>query len=483
MLKYIDDFLNQITMYRLVLFVLIFFLLSALGFSSFGWLPINPVELIFSAVFLIAVCWGANTVFAKIFKATTNLESVYITALILTLIINPIENINDIYFFTLVAVLAMGSKYILAINRKHIFNPAAFAVVVIAFVSDQSASWWIGSFWMIPVVLLGGLLVVRKVRRFSLVLSFLLTSLVVILGRNSFNSSASLILFFSFIMLTEPQTTPPTKILQILNGFIVGLLFTPQIHLGSIYPTPELAILIGNIFSFFVSPKERLLLKLKEKIKIAPGIYDFVFGLEKPPSYLAGQYMEWTLPQKNPDSRGSRRYFTLASSPTEDNLRIGIKLYPNPSSFKKSLMDLPKDSEIIASQLSGEFTLPKDLSRKLCFIAGGIGVTPFRSMVKYLLDKNEKRDIVLLFSNKTAEDIVYQDIFDQAALKLGIKTIYVNTDTTGYIDEEMIRQQVLDFRERIFYISGRRSMIEAFEKTLESLGVKEIKVDFFPGYV
>ncbi len=137
---------------------------------------------------------------------------------------------------------------------------------------------------------------------------------------------------------------------------------------------------------------------------------------------------------------------------------------------------------LVASQLAGEFTLPKDLNKKLCFIAGGIGITPFRSMIKFLLDTNQKRDITLLFSNKTELDIVYKDIFDQAFLKLGIKTVYVNTDKMGFIDEMMIREQVFDFKDRTFYISGPHSMIDAFEKTLKNLGVKNIKVDFFPGY-
>ena len=194
--------------------------------------------------------------------------------------------------------------------------------------------------------------------------------------------------------------------------------------------------------------------------------------------------MEWTLPQKNPDSRGSRRYFTLAASPTEGNLRIGVKFYPNGSSFKNKLLSLNTSDLIVASQLSGEFILPKDPQEKLCFIAGGIGITPFRSIIKYLLDTNQKREITLFYSNKTAEDIVYKDIFDRAFQKLGIKTIYVNTDKMGYIDETMIRERVSDFKDRTFYLSGPHSMVDAFEKTLKNMGISssQIKIDFFPGY-
>ena len=120
---------------------------------------------------------------------------------------------------------------------------------------------------------------------------------------------------------------------------MVGILASPQVHFGSIYLTPEQAILIGNVFSFLVSPKGRLVLKLKEKIKIAPDIYDFIFTPSQKLSFAPGQYMEWTLGHDNPDSRGNRRYFTLASAPTESTLRLGVKFYPQSSSYKQSMLD------------------------------------------------------------------------------------------------------------------------------------------------
>lgn len=495
MMKFIDDFLNQITMYRLVLYVLVGLILLASVFSFFEVLPFSPFAILFSALFLILVCWVTNRIFAKAFKVPTNLESVYITALILTLIITPAADFDDLVFLALVGVFAMSSKYILAINKKHIFNPAALSVALTALVINRSASWWVGSAWMMPVVLLGGLLILRKIRRFNMIAVFFLTSLVFILGFSILRENNILlvtqkilfdtpILFFALVMLTEPLTTPPTKKLQVLYGALVGFLFTLDIQIGPIYLTPEVALLLGNIFSYIVSPKEKLILNLKEKSQIAPGTYDFVFGLKKKLAYIPGQYMEWTLSHQNPDSRGNRRYFTLASSPSEGTLRIGIKFYPNSSSFKKILVALKDGDRIIAGQRSGEFTLPKDPSKKLCFIAGGIGITPYRSIIKYLLDTGQKRDIILLYSNKAASDIVYKDIFDQANKQLAVKIIYVLTDKDGYINEQMIRNKVPDYQDRIFYISGPHSMVDTFEKILKEMGIKkaQIKIDFFPGY-
>lgn len=452
-MKLIDDFLNGITMYRLVLYALIFLVLVATVFSS--------INLLFSAAFLIATCWVTNKIFANIFKAPTNLESIYITALILALIVTPFQNYRDLIPLGLVAVLSQASKYLLAINKKHIFNPAAFAVAILAITGLGGASWWVGNTYMLPLVLFGGLLIVRKVRRFSLVLSF---SLVSIILQQPFLTGP--LLFFAFIMLTEPQTTPPTKFKQIIYGSLVGA--------ATYFVTPEVALLLGNIFSYIVSPKEKLLLKLKEKIQIAQDTYDFVFGLDKKLVFLPGQYMEFTLGHKNPDSRGNRRYFTLSSSPTEQDLKIGIKFYPNASSFKKSLVSSNPGDTIVASQLTGEFNLPKDPSKKLAFIAGGIGATPFRSMIKYLLDKKEKRDITLLYSCNSESDFVYRDILNH------INTIYV----VGHLEPKVITREVPDYKDRIFYISGPHSMVDAFEKTLKEMGLSsnQIKIDFFPGY-
>ena len=118
---------------------------------------------------------------------------------------------------------------------------------------------------------------------------------------------------------------------------MVGVLFIPQMHLGPIYSTPELALVIGNIYSYMVSPKQKVVLKLKRKSKIASNIADFVFKPSQRLVFEPGQYMEFTLAHPKPDSRGNRRYFTLASSPTEESLHLGVRFYADSSSFKKSL--------------------------------------------------------------------------------------------------------------------------------------------------
>ena len=195
-----------------------------------------------------------------------------------------------------------------------------------------------------------------------------------------------------------------------------------------------------------------LVLKLKDKVQLAPDIYDFIFTPARRFAFSPGQYMEWTLGHADPDSRGNRRYFTLASSPTEDQLRLGVKFYPNGSSFKQALLDLDHQHEIVATQLAGDFVLPNDPNQKCVFIAGGVGITPFRSMIKYLIDTRQRRSIVLFYANRSIKDIIYKDVFDKAEKQLGLKTVYTVTDSSdlpaawrgkvGRITPDLIKAEV-----------------------------------------
>jgi ferredoxin-NADP reductase len=303
---------------------------------------------------------------------------------------------------------------------------------------------------------------------------------------------ASPLFFLAFVMLTEPLTTPPTKKLQIWYGAIVGVLFAPQIHLGSVYTTPELALVIGNVFSYAVSPKQKLTLTLREKIQLTPDTYEYVFSSDKRMQFRPGQYLEWTLSHSNPDSRGNRRYFTIASSPGADAIRLGVKFYNPGSSFKNKLLAMQPGETIMAGQLSGDFTLPSE--GNIVCIAGGIGVTPFMSMIRDAMLKKKPVDITMLYANRTREDIAYRDVLEMAREQLGVSTIYTLSAATaeplgtyersGRISAELIRNEIPDFTARRYYISGPNSMVVAFEKLLSEIGVpsSQIVVDYFPGF-
>src|SRR5258708_36805785 len=162
MMTKIDYVIDRITMYRLVLYVLLGLVGIAAILAYVSLYAFSPLELLVSTLFLVIMCWAMNTIFAHIFQVPTNIESATITALILALIIDPAKSPGDFQFLGWAAILAMSSKYILALYNKHLFNPAAIAVVITSFVLGKSASWWLRTASMVPFTLLAGFLLVRK---------------------------------------------------------------------------------------------------------------------------------------------------------------------------------------------------------------------------------------------------------------------------------------------------------------------------------
>lgn len=252
-------------MYRLTLYYLIFLDFVAMILALFHKLPFSIGQIFLSSAVLILSCLFFNFIFVKIFNARSKIESVLITALILALIISPSA---PILFLILAALLAIASKYLLAPNGRHIFNPAAIAVVLGALILGQSASWWVGTIWLVPFVLIGGIYLTIKIRRFHeaaffilLVLAFLFFAYFSRGGATSawhilrLALTTSSLLFFSFAMLTEPMTAPTNKNLRLIFTAFVAILFiTPQLHPFGVNLTPELSLCFGNIFAYIYRP-------------------------------------------------------------------------------------------------------------------------------------------------------------------------------------------------------------------------------------
>jgi Na+-transporting NADH:ubiquinone oxidoreductase subunit NqrB len=502
MIKTIDRFLDHLTMYRLVLYYLMALLGTAFTLGFVKLVPHDPATLAFTTGLVLAACWITNKIFARIFDVPANSESVYITALILTLILDPVAttDLRGIGAVAFASVWAISSKFIFAIGRKHLFNPAALGVALAALLLDQPATWWVGgNVWLLPVTLAGGVLVIRKLRRLDLAATFVAVALTTILATTEPSQYAtaltetlgsSPLLFFAFVMLTEPLTAPTMRWPRIAFAAIIGFLFAPNIHIGSFYFTPELALLAGNLFAYAVSPKGRFVLTLERIEQSAVDSYDFIFRSQRKLAFQAGQYLEWTMGLDRPDSRGNRRYFTVASAPTEQSVRLGVKFYPQSSAFKKALGTMKLGSTIHASQLAGDFTLPSNPQTKIAFLAGGIGITPFRSMLQYLIDRKEARPIIVLYGTETQDDIAYSAVLGAAKRELGIKTVHAvakgagRGQYPGYIDARLVRLAMPDYLERTFYISGPQAMVKALRQKLLAMGVRrsKIKVDYFPGF-
>ena len=501
----IDDFLNSITMYRLTMYVLIAYVGIATVLSFLGILTYNPLDILIETGVAVISCYIGNVILAKFFHAVTNIESVFITALILVLIV-PVKFPHDVTFFMLASAFAMAAKYLPTIEKKHIFNPAAAAVAGVALLSPEHvATWWVGTPGMMPFVLLGGFLIIRKIRREQMVITFLVVYLLLVgvfsivhngtiaavltTWQQSILSSS--LLFLATIMLTEPLTSPATDTARSYYAMLVAALYaTPQIRLFGFELTPELALCVGNVFSYIVNPKYRLVLSLKEKLLVSKDTMLFNFGKVPQFAFIPGQYMEWTLPHRHADSRGNRRYFSLASAPTED-IQITVRFYDKPSSYKKALLSMQAGDTIVAGSLEGSFVLPDDLRTPIVLIAGGVGIAPFKSMIESIVAAQKHVDIVLLYANRLVEEVAFYQLF-QGARQFGVRTVYTLTDKehiptnwqgeVGYFTSEKIQTLIPDFKNRTFYISGPQPMVQNMEQTLRTIGANQVKTDYFPGY-
>lgn len=483
----LDWFNDHFTSYRLVLY----FLLLLLGWTLVGGatnkIAYKPLDILASAGLLVAVCWVTNKAISKFLDIPANNESDLISALILALILTPATSVHDFMVLAAAGLTAMAGKYILVWRRAHVFNPAALGAFVAGYGFSYYASWWVGTKFTVPLVIAGGILILRKMKRFSLALVFLAVYVLALIWSSPtgtttdtirhlilISTTSTAVFFFTSIMLDEPLTSPARLNPTLLYALLVGACYSFN-RLGL---SPEESLLIGNAATFVFAGNRRYKLNFVRKVQEANGIHSYIFSAPKKFKYHAGQYMEWTLAQNKSDSRGNRRYLTISSAPTENELMFTVKVPEKPSAFKQRLESLKPGEPILASYLSGSFTLPDDASQKLAFLAGGVGITPFRSMIKEVMDKGPGRDMALFYAANTQEELAFRDLFTRAQ-SVGLRNIYTNQ-----ITPQLITSRLPDWHERHYFVSGPYGFVQAMEKLLLGAGLPASKIttDYFPGY-
>jgi ferredoxin-NADP reductase len=223
-------------------------------------------------------------------------------------------------------------------------------------------------------------------------------------------------------------------------------------------------------------------LKLAERRSEVPGVESFIFEPATPLSWQAGQYIHYVLHHEPTDDRGSDRWFTVSSAPYEGRVMITTRLaLEEGSSFKKKLASLVPGKSIEMSVVEGDFTVD-DPAKEYVFIAGGIGITPFRSILAQAAHEGIKLKATLIYANRN-ENIVFKGELDAlAAENPDLRISYVIDPQR--IDEDAIRESVPDLSKPVFYISGPEPMVKVLAETVKSMGVSEenVKLDDFPGY-
>lgn len=237
-------------------------------------------------------------------------------------------------------------------------------------------------------------------------------------------------------------------------------------------------------------------LKLVEKREEAQGTKSFFFETEKEIKYLPGQFFYFTLPKLTyKDARGATRHFTLSSSPTEGKIIRMTTRMRKESGYKKTLDELEIGVTIEGEGPSGEFILDENEPGPHVFLTGGIGITPFRSIIKYHLDKDLLTKIHFIYSNKTPELISFREELEEWAkgndnFKLDLVITQPEDSKKpwkglrGRIDETMIRKLVGDVSKPTFWICGPPAMVDGMEKQMGKLKVSigKVRSEKFTGY-
>lgn len=207
-------------------------------------------------------------------------------------------------------------------------------------------------------------------------------------------------------------------------------------------------------------------------------------ALERPEgfNFQAGQYLQLRVPSlDHRDHRGSSRVFSIASSPLNEET-IAIAFRDTGSGFKRTLRGLDAGEEVLIEGPHGFCILPRDRERRVVLVAGGIGITPFLSMVRFAVEPDtDTPQITLLYANRTRKVAAYLDELED--LVRGRPRVSLHT-RFGLADEEFLRRHVRDPQERLWYVAGPPGMIEVVRGALHSFRVPlwNVLSEEFQGY-
>lgn len=208
-------------------------------------------------------------------------------------------------------------------------------------------------------------------------------------------------------------------------------------------------------------------------------ITTFFFRPECPLRHIAGQFIELTLPHADMDSRGYKRWFTISSAPGHELFTITARLASHSSSFKRTLWGLQTGDEVDISEPMGDFVLPKDAARRLVFVAGGIGITPFHSIIQWLEDTKQSREIQFVYSVRQADDKIFWELFNKEYIQ---RTALIGESR---LTAKEINKLIGGIADKQIFISGPEPMTEAIvEQFKQDFGLTQDQLitDYFPGY-
>lgn len=222
----------------------------------------------------------------------------------------------------------------------------------------------------------------------------------------------------------------------------------------------------------------------------------FLFEPEENLGYKPGQYLRYHIENSHPDERGENRFFSISSAPFENILRLSTKFSQNGSTFKNDLKALSLGGTVEAFGPNGKFSA-EDFGKEYVFIAGGIGITPFRSILLEWDHDNLPFKATLIYATKGLEELFKDELLSLAKKHKGFKIYQIIsgdfekpveelnfTIRNGRINGDLIKELIPELQNKIYYISGPEEMVMELEQIIWDMGVpkENTKRDYFPGY-
>jgi len=231
---------------------------------------------------------------------------------------------------------------------------------------------------------------------------------------------------------------------------------------------------------------------IKQKTIIAENTLDVVFDLgSQEIKFLPGQFFFLKLirPPFN-DGRGAERHFSFINSPDQKNI-IEMATRLTGSAFKKSLEKLPLKTAVEIGPIAGEFLLPADSNQPLVFIAGGIGITPFISMLRFIAAQKLNHEITLLYFNRTqASTAFYQELLKLKRKIAKLEIVFSMNEDAAWKGEAsplspaLIKKYLPNYLAQKYFLAGPPAMVKSALQALRDLKIKKgnIQAESFTGY-
>lgn len=230
--------------------------------------------------------------------------------------------------------------------------------------------------------------------------------------------------------------------------------------------------------------------KLQQRIQKTPTVKSYRFIPEGKLDFIPGQFLKLIFDENNPNNPELNKYLSFSSSPTKEYIEVTKRI--SDSKFSHRLKSLKLNEQVLLQAPLGNSVF-KDEYKKIGFLIGGIGITPVISIIEYIINQKLNTDIMLFYSNRIEEEIAFKPELDLwQSNNYNIKVFYILTDCPpkdfnclfGRIDKELVLRNVVDLKERIFFIFGPPQMVDSMSNICLSLdcGKEKIITEKFIGY-